>query len=183
MSWRGRPVMACSVVLAAAALGGCGSSSGPKQVSAQAYATALCTAVGPFEHEIYAHASALTDIGTAAPVTGKETLIQFLVGTAADSQQAAQAMRVAGVPNVAHGKQISGALLAMFSRLSTSLSAAESSAEALPTNTRKAFQSAAVMLSKSVQTSVGEAGSGLEGLKSSALEHAAAASPACNSLG
>jgi len=178
-----RPLAACSVALAAVALSGCGSSSGPKQVSAQSYASALCTAVGPFEREIYTHAEALTDITKATPQTGKATLIEFLVGTAADSEHAALAMRAAGIPEVARGKQISGALLAMFSRLTSSLSAAESSAEALPTNTAAAFRSAASSLSESIRTSVGDAGSGLEGLKSSALEHAASASPACHSLG
>jgi hypothetical protein len=178
-----RPIAACSLVLAAAALGGCGSSGGTKQVSAQAYASALCTAVGPFEREIYTHAGALTDLGSVAPAAGKATLIQFLVGTAADSEHADLAMRGAGVPDVAEGKQISGALVAMFSRLTSSLSAAESSAEALPTTTESAFKTAAEALSDSVRTSVGDAGAGLQGLKSSALEHAANASPACHSLG
>lgn len=178
-----RTASSAAVVLMAVGVVGCGSSGGSHQVSAQTYANSLCSAVGPFEHEIYTHASALTNLESVAPAKGKATLTDFLTAVFADSQHARQAMRAAGTPDVPHGALIAGALVSMFTRLDSSLSAAQTGAEALPTNTPQAFRTAAKLLSDQVRTSVGDASSGLSGLKSSALEHAASLSPVCHSFG
>jgi hypothetical protein len=170
-------------VLLAGGVAACGSSSPAHQVSAETYASALCTAVGPFEREIYSHVSAVNDLTAGSPARGKAALTSFLNGIAAASQHARQALRSAGVPNVTQGRLIAGALVTMFTRLDSRLSTAQNGAALLPTAPAKAFREAAKSLMDQVRNSIGDASSGLAGLKSTALEHAARLSPACQTVG
>jgi hypothetical protein len=173
-------------VLAAAVAGvvisACGGSSGAAKVSATAYATSLCKAFGPFERDIYNRQSALSAVRSPSPAQGKATLVTFLSALAGDTETAGAKMRSAGTPDVAQGKLISRGLVAMFQRLDKTLRAAESRARALPIANATAFRTAATSLAADVRTSVGDAGAGLAGLKTTALEKAASHVAACRSL-
>jgi hypothetical protein len=173
-----------AALAAAVVLAGCGGSgsSGSSKVSATAYATALCKAVGPFERDIYSRQSALKIADVRSAAQGKAALSGFLSALAADTARAKRQMTGAGVPDVSGGSKIAATLVAMFARLQSAMDSAATQAAKLPTASSKAFRSAAVGLTKDVQNSVGDLGSGLGSARSGALEKASRKVAACQSL-
>jgi hypothetical protein len=175
----------CVLAIAAVLLAGCGGSSGSSDsgVTPAAYVKAICSAVGPFEKDVQARSSALDLSSIKSAAEGKTALQGFLKAIAADSTQAVNKLKAAGNPNVTNGKEIQAAIVGAFTKLDTAMQQAASSADSLPTGTPDAFRIAANALGNTVRTSMNGIGSSLNGLKSQALEKAAAADPTCKSIG
>jgi hypothetical protein len=183
---RRRTAAACSaLVVAGAALTGCGgsSSSSSSSVSPAVYVKAICSAVGPFEKDVQARSSALDLSTIKSAQEGKTALQGFLKAIAADSQTAVNRLKAAGDPDVDKGKQIQAAIVSAFTKLNSAMQQAAKSADQLPTNSPDAFRNAANALGTTVRNSMGGIGSSLNGLKSQALEQAAAKEPSCQSIG
>jgi hypothetical protein len=166
------------------ALAGCGGSS---SVSASAYVSAVCSAVGPFAHDVTTRAgtlqSALSGSATKSPAQGKALLKGFLDAISGDANTALRKVKAAGTPNVSNGKAISNRLVTVFTRLQSAVAGADRQAAALPTGSASSFRTAAAALGSNVQSSVSGIGSGLSTLKSPELQKAAAKSRACKSIG
>lgn len=173
----------CVLVLAVA---GCGGGSGaPGGVSATAYATSVCRALGPFERQIATGSRALTPLSssTTSPARRKAMLEHFLDAVARESGTAVAQLRAAGHPEIARGRAIATAFVSAFARLERAMEAAAAASRRLPTGSADAFRSAAASLGDSVKSSVGGGvEAGLSGLRSRALEAAAAKVAACHAL-
>jgi basic membrane lipoprotein Med (substrate-binding protein (PBP1-ABC) superfamily) len=179
-----RRTVAILAVLAitAAALSGCGGSSS-SGVTPAAYVKAICSAVGPFEKDVQARSSALNLSSIKSAQQGKTALQGFLKAIASDTDAAVSKLKAAGAPNVSNGPKIQSAIVSAFTQLDTAMQKAASSADSLPTASPEAFKTAATTLGNTVKTSMSGIGSSLNGLKSTALEKAAASDPTCKSIG
>jgi hypothetical protein len=168
-----------------AVLSGCGGSSksGGSKVSAADYVKSICNAVGPFEKDVQTRSAALDTSKLTDASQGKQALQGFLSAIVADTDKAVSTLKAAGTPDVSNGSQISAALVKAFTALKGTLAQAASKASSLPTGSVTAFKAAAQSLGTSIQASMSSIGSSLNGLKSPALEQAAAKEPACKSLG
>jgi hypothetical protein len=175
--------MLLAAILGALAVAGCGGGGSSNRVSANAYARALCTAVGPFEKDIAQRQSALDPSQIKSPTQGRTVLTGFLNAVAGDTKQAADRLRAAGVPDVSNGKKISTAFVNLFSHLQTALQNAAKQAQTLPTGSATAFKNAATQLGTSVRSSMNSLTTNLSQLRSPELEAAAKKVPACQTLG
>ncbi len=172
--------------LGAAAIAGCGSSSGSgSAVSAKTYVNAICNAVAPFEKDVVARSSALDLTTVKGPAQGKVALQGFLTAIAGDTDAAVTKLKSAGTPNVKDGKQIATAIVGAFTQLSTAMHGAVTESKSLSTTDANAFRTGATKLGNDVRGSMSNIGTNLQSntLKSSELQKAAASAPACKSLG
>ena len=152
-------------------------------VGADAYVSAVCTAVIPFEKDVQQRSGALDLSAGTSPAEGKRALQSFMSAAVSDAGHAVTQLQAAGAPSVANGKAVAGAILSAFTQLKTVLAKAAADTAQLPTSSPAAFKSAADAISTSVKTSVGAIGGSLSGLKSPELEKAAKSAPSCKSLG
>jgi hypothetical protein len=173
-----------SVLAIAVALAGCGSS-GSSGVTPANYVKSVCTAIGPFEHDVLSSFSSLNLSPNTSPAQGKTVLQGFLSRIASDSDKALNQLKAAGTPNVKNGKQISDTITNAFSQIDSAMKKASSQASSLPTDSPQAFKTAVQSLVNNVRSSMTTIGTSLQGstLKSPELESAAAKEPACKSLG
>jgi hypothetical protein len=177
-------VLCLAVLGLVVAVAGCGSgSSSSDRVSPKRYATALCSAVGPFEADIAKRQGALDPTNIKNAQQGKSALIGFLDAISADTQTAAGKLKAAGVPDVKDGKRIATAFVDLFERLQSTLQMAVTRAKSLPTGSPQAFRTAANSLAADVKSTMGDLGAGLTGLRSPKLEAAARKVSACQALG
>ena len=172
---------AIGVLATTVGFAGCGSSSSTG-VSAATYVKAVCNAVGPFEKDVASRSGALNPTTIKSPAQGKTALQGFLSAVASDTDKALAQLKAAGAPDVGNGSKIESAIVAAFTQLDTAMKTAANNANSLPTTSPTAFQAAATTLGTTVKNSMNGIGSSLSGLKSSALEKAAAKEPACSSL-
>jgi len=163
-------------------IAGCGSSSS-SGVSANSYVKSVCEAIKPFVTDIQARSNSLNLTALSSPAQGKQALEGFMTAAVADSQKAVDQLKAAGVPNVNNGKNISTALVNAFTQVKSALSAAQSQAAALPTDSVTAFRTAGQSLATTIRASFASIGAGLGGLKSAELSKAAKSTPACQSIG
>lgn len=167
----------------AVALAGCGGST-PGTVSARAYVTSVCKAIGPFEHEIASGSAALDPSATSSAAQRKRMLEGFLTTIASDSRLAVGELKAAKRPNVANGAKIAREFVSIFARIDSAMQTAAQKSKALPTGSATAFRSADKALGAEVEQSVGgDLGSGESVLRNRALETAAASVAACHPLG
>jgi hypothetical protein len=175
-----------SLATAAAALvlglAACGGSSG---VSAGAYVKSFCQAVGPFESDVVKRTNTLAVTRSKSVAEGKKAFQSFLSGIAADSRRAASQLRAAGTPNVKNGKAFAQTIVGAFDQLNRTMDQAVKQAASLPTSTPQAFTAAARQVDDTVRSSMTQIGTKLQsgGLRSPALEQAAAKEPACRAFG
>jgi hypothetical protein len=167
-------------VLVALLLAGCGSSA---QVKPAVYVHSVCTALGNWKNTIQSAGVALESSGAAnasRPVA-KADYRQFVGALATATSRATNELRAAGVPQVAHGQQIAGALTRAFDRAARRLARASAGARAIPTDSAAAFQAGATSVTDEIK-------SALQGLSavspggSPELRSAAAGEPACQLL-
>lgn len=173
-----------TVVAISAVLAGCGGSSGSSGsgVSASAYVKSICSSIVPFEKDVQSRSSALNLSTITNASQGKTALVAFLGAVATDTDHAVTQLKAAGTPNVANGKTIATGIVNAFAQLKSALGTATTQANSLPTSSPAAFKAAANTLGTAVRTSMTGIGAGLSGLKSQALEKAAAKEPTCTTL-
>jgi basic membrane lipoprotein Med (substrate-binding protein (PBP1-ABC) superfamily) len=177
-----RTIAACAVLaIAAAALAGCGGG-GSSSVSPATYVKSVCLALGPFEKDVQTRSAALQHLPAGA-AQRKTALQGFFTAVVGDSDKAVSQLKAAGSPNVKNGSKIESAIVLVFTRFGTAAKQAAGKADALPTNSPTAFQTAATALNNSFSTSMSGIGAGVSGLKSPELDAAEKKEPACKSIG
>jgi hypothetical protein len=142
----------------------------------------VCNAVGPFEKDINTRTSALQTNPSKTPAQGKTELQGFLSAVASDTDKALSQLKAAGTPSVSNGTKIETAIVKAFTQLDSAMKQAATTANSLSTTSVSAFQSGATSLGTTVKNSMSGIGSSLTGLKSPALEKAAAKEPACATI-
>src|SRR5205085_7723652 len=128
-----KSIVLAAVAALAAVPAGCGGSSGSSRVSAQAYVTSVCSAVGPFEKDLLSRSNALNVSSLNNPAQGKRALQGFMSAVVADTDHAISQLKAAGSPNVHNGATISAAIVRAFNRLKGALVQVEAQTNALPT--------------------------------------------------
>ena len=176
---------AIAAVLVLGLLAGCGGSSPASSsapVTATAYVTALCQAVGPFEKDVATRSGALSATKSTTLAAGKAELVSYLGALSDASASAAARLRAAGLPDVAGGPAFARAIVTTFTRVHTALSRSHGLAAKLSTTSAAAYSSGAAALSSAVKSSLGRLGSGLSTHSNKALNEAAAKVAACHTL-
>ena len=171
-----RYALALLIVLSLCA--GCGSSDSSK-VSAASYVGSVCSALSPLEQDIVVRTNALKNTSAKNASEAKQKLEVFLSAVEQDSDHALSRIKSAGTPDVSNGKAASARIVRTFTQLRDAMQTAVTKANALPTNSPIAFQSAARTLLSSVGGSLDQIGAGLSNAE---LEKAAAKQAACKSL-
>ncbi len=172
-----------ALTIAAAALAGCGGS-GSSSISPATYVKAVCSALGPFEKDVQARSAALQNLPQSKTAAERKSILQgFFVAVVGDSNKAVSQLKAAGTPNVKNGGKIESAIVLVFTRFGTAAKAASTKADALPTTSLPAFQTAANALNSSFTTSMSGIGSGVSGLKSPELDAAEKKEPTCKAIG
>jgi hypothetical protein len=173
-----------AMLVAAAALTGCGSSSGSSGVSASSYVKSVCGAVIPFEQDVLNKSGSINPTSVKNAAQGKQVLHQFLSAISNDTSSAVSKLQSAGTPSVKNGKQISSAILTAFQHLKTTMVQATNQSASLPTGSLTAFESGTQTIIGNVRTSMNAIGKNLQSstLNSSDLKKAAAKEPSCKGL-
>jgi hypothetical protein len=167
-------VVAIPVVLAACSGGG-------GKVSANAYATSVCTNIKTWLGQIKQRA---TDLRTAvspgtSPRKGKDLLGSYLDGVISDTATMINAINGAGTPDVSNGPQIASTLVSGLDQAKAAFDSARSQVDSLPTTSRAAFSRAAAQLGTSINSKVGGVVRSFQGLKSPQLDQAFRTVSAC----
>jgi hypothetical protein len=125
-----RPVTLVVLLALAVTLGGC--SSGP---GARAWAANVCTALAPWRTEISTLTTRTQQQMTAetTPAQAKENLMRLFGGAQEASEKAREGVERAGVPDVAHGKQIASSFTASLGATRDAYGRAKNGIQALPT--------------------------------------------------
>ncbi|MGI8903883.1 MAG: hypothetical protein ACR2IP_09565 [Solirubrobacteraceae bacterium] len=163
-----------AILVATAALAGCGSST----VSPGAYVKSFCTAIGPFQRGFQDRESALkVSLSQASTAAQSKSVFQgFLAALASDTSHVVTRLKAAGTPKVASGKMIASGIVNAFAKLQGALSRAASQARSLPTTSLAAFKAAA----QPVAAGVGSSTTGLTtSLSAPELAKVEASEPAC----
>ena len=168
------------IVLAACSGGGGG---GGSKVSADAYATTVCTHVKTWLDQIKQRETALRTAlspGTS-PTKGRDLLRSYLDGLISDTDDMINAIKDAGPPDVPNGDQISTTLTSGLEGAKGAFDDARGQVDSLPTNSRAAFARAAQQLGSSINSKVGGITQSFQGVKSPELDKAFNKVAACRS--
>jgi hypothetical protein len=180
---RPRIIAAFTALAIASALAGCGGG-GSSSVSPATYVKAICSALGPFEKDVQTRSAALQRLPQIKTAAQRKTALQgFFTAVVGDSDKAVSQLKAAGSPNVKNGSKIESAIVLVFTRFGAAAKQASGKADALPTGSLSAFQTAANALNQSFTTSMSGIGAGVSGLKSPELDAAEKKEPACKSIG
>jgi hypothetical protein len=177
----------CTALLALVA--GCGDDDdddgGGETVDAQSYTGTVCSTIGDWVQAIQAGAQETASLPQDATAEeGKEAISGFIDDSLAETTSARDALADAGVPDVEGGEEIADALVAVFDDAVGIFEQASADADALPTDSDQAFESAATELGDTTEQSLREAGDALAELEESdELRSAAQDAPECQELG
>ncbi len=165
------------IVLAACSGGG---GSGTK-VSADAYATTVCTHIKTWLDQIKQRE---TELQTAvspgtSPTRGRDLLRSYLDNLISDTDEMISAIKDAGTPDIPNGDQISSTLTSGLEQAKSAFDDARGQVDSLPTNSRAAFARAAQQLGSSINSKIGGITQSFQGLKSPELDRAFNKAQAC----
>jgi len=140
----------------------------------------VCTALDQWHTRVVAVAPRAA---SADPVVARASLSGSLGQSVVATDDLVRAMRAAGVPKVAHGREIAASLVATFTRVRAQLATAARRAQRLPTTDAAAFATGAGAVERAlaqsmsgVDTAMAKAGSKFP---SKALDRAFAGTSAC----
>jgi hypothetical protein len=170
------------LVLAALALGGCGSSS-PSGATPAAYVKSICTSLTNWSSGIKSAGAQLqaSAAGTNSLSKGKQQYQTFVSSLVSVTGRTEQDLKAAGVPAVKSGKSISNALVSAFSQAKAGLTQAATQAAAIPTSNASAYQAAATGVTASIRQTLARMAT-VRPEKDPQLHAAAAKEPACQAL-
>jgi hypothetical protein len=125
-----RPISLLVLLALVVTLGGCASGPG-----ARAWAANVCTALAPWRTEIGTLTTRTQQQMTAetSPAQAKENLMRLFEGARDASETARAGVQKAGVPDVAHGKQVASSFTASLGAMRDAYGRARSGIQALPT--------------------------------------------------
>jgi hypothetical protein len=182
---RSRMILLVLAAVAALVVTACGDDNGGggggDSVSADDYATDICTAFLGWRDAIQKHQEELQK-GLSpgiSPQQGKDALEGFLGDAVTASDDLVQQVDDAGVPDAENGDQAATALQDAAQQARDELDKAHSNVADLPTDDRQAFATAAGQLGNSVKTALDGVGQGLQDIKSDELDKAFNSSKAC----
>jgi hypothetical protein len=171
------------VTAAALTLAACGGSSHHSGVTAKAYATSFCGAVGPFEEQILLRSNELRLAADKDVTQNKQALRSFLTALSTATGSAVARLEGAGIPDVPNGRETAMAFLNAFRNIEAAFATAADRSRTLPTTSTGAYKTAADALVSDVKGSLSSLAANLGSLKAPAIEAAARKIPACQSLG
>lgn len=169
-----------ATVVAGVLLAGCGGSSAVKP---SAYVKSLCTALGDWKNTIQSAGVALQSSGaaTAPRAAAKADYQKFVSALVTATRKADSAVRSAGVPDVAGGKQLQNRLSRAFDIATQRLSSAQAHAKTIPTDSATSFQAGAAAVTSQIRAAL-EAIAAVAPGRSAQLRQAAAKEPSCQAL-
>jgi hypothetical protein len=170
-------VTAATLLVVAMAAGVAGASA---TVAPATWTARVCTALDQWHTRVVAVAPRAA---SADPVVARASLSGSLGESVVATDDLVRAMRAAGVPKVAHGREIAASLVATFTRVRTQLAATARRAQGLPTTDPAAFATGATAVERalertmsSVYTALAKAGNKFP---SKTLDRAFARTAAC----
>jgi hypothetical protein len=174
----GRAALAAALI-AVLMIAGCASSA----VKPRAYVKSVCAALDNWKNTIQSAGVALESSGaaTASRPVAKEDYERFLASLVTATRRATTALRAAGTPSVAHGRQIARRLTGAFDRARRGLERASTQAGAIRTDTATAFQLGASAVSAQIKSALEQIARVSPG-QSQELRSAAGKERACRSL-
>jgi hypothetical protein len=154
---------------------------GGDTVSAGDYASDICTAFLGWRDAIQQRQEDLQE-GLSpgiSPQEGRDALDGFLTDAVEASDELVTQVDDAGAPDAENGEEAAQALQDAAQAARDELDKARADVEALPTDDREAFSSAADQLGNNVRDALSEVGSGLEDIQSEELDKAFDEEEAC----
>lgn len=151
-----------------------------ESVSAEAWASDICTSVTDWGSKIQEQAGALsTDFQSGSPEEGKEVLTSFIGDAVTETETLLDSVEAAGVPDVDGGEEFAQELNAAFTEARDILVDVQGQIEALPTDPQ-GFQQAAAEIGPSVQEALGAVGESISEPESQELKDAFEQEEACS---
>jgi len=156
------------------------------------WVSVFCGSVLTWEQTVKSNTSKLDKTFTALKSTGKADiptvkgkLIRYLGGIVKSTNAMVADIKHVGAPNVKNGSKLQGAVLSAFALVQKAFGQTLSSAKKLPTNNKKAFQTKALALAKTLQGAASRINAAfvpVQRYSTKALDEAAKADPACAKL-
>lgn len=153
-------------------------------VSAEAYATALCSSMQTYIDDVtnLSNSFASTLDPSADLALQRDSVVGFLDDVLTITDTLISDLEAAGVPDVEGGQAIRDAVSQSFSQARTVIDDARSQVEGLSLDDPQAFATELGNIGGAIQDSLGGIGGSLSALDSPALSEAVAAEPACAQL-
>lgn len=166
------------LALVSAACSGDGSADG---VPAARYASALCSSMQTYLTDVTALSDAfVSKVNPEAPLEEqKRSVGEFLDEVLTATDTLIEDLMEAGVPDVVGGEEIVTAIRSSFDQARSVLEDARARVEALDVEDRRAFATELNAIGSTIQNSLGEIGTSLEGLTAAELASAVEDEPAC----
>lgn len=162
---------------------GGGDDAASETVSAGAWASDVCTAVGDWVTTIQEQSSTIaTDFTSGSPEEGKEVMTTFISDAVAETDTMLEEVGAAGVPDVEGGEEYADELVAAFTEARDILADVQTQIDALPSDPQE-FQKAASDIGPSVQEALGAVGQSISEPESQELKDAFENEEACSSPG
>ena len=153
----------------------------------------FCGSVVTWEHTVKSNTAKLDATFSSLKKTGKTDiptvkgkLVTYLGGIVKSTNTMVSDIKHVGAPNVKNGSKLQSAVLSAFALVQKAFNQTLSSAEKLPTDNAKTFQTKALALAKTLQSDasrIGAAFNPVQKYSTKELNDAAKATPACAKLG
>ncbi len=154
---------------------------GGETVSASAWASDVCTAVGDWVTTIQEQsASIATDFTSGTPEEGKEVLTSFIGDAVTETETLIEEVDAAGVPDVDGGEEFAQELSDAFGQARDVLADVQTQIDALPADPKE-FQQAAAEIGPSIQEALGAVGQSISEPEAQELKDAFEEEEACAS--
>lgn len=145
-------VLAAGAVALALALSGCGGSSG---VPSATYVKSICGALTGWRNSVQTAGTQLQTAGKSKSLAqAKQRTSVFVASLLRATTSAATALKLAGVPSVSGGKQVSTGLVDAFEGAQKSLAGAASQASLMPTTSEPAFLAASDQVTAAIRSAL-----------------------------
>ena len=166
--------------------GGGGDGGSGEKVSAEAYATDVCDSTQEWVSDLQTRATDLTkDLGGGAdvsPADGKEALVGFMEDVITDTEDWAQAVEDAGVPDVDGGEEYAQDFQTAAEDAKGVLEETQAGVENLPTDNEQRFAREAEKVGDATSESLGKVGDAISASESKELQTAFEDTPSCKKL-
>ena len=161
-----------------------GGGGGGDQVSAEDYASAVCSSTQDWVQGLQKRATDLQgSLGTdISPEEGKEALAGFLDDVISDTEDWITGLNDAGVPDVSGGEDAAEDLRAAAEEAKGVLEDTRSSVDDLPTDDEQEFAQEAGKVGTATEDSLGKVGDAISEPESEELKTALEETPACTEL-
>jgi hypothetical protein len=178
---RSRVRFVALVLVVPVVLGACSGGGGGGKVSAEDYASSVCTHVKGWLDQIKGRVGDLQKAvsPSTSPSDGKELIRSYLDGVISDTDNMINAIKDTGTPDVPNGDKIASTLVSGLEQARSTFQDARDEADSLPTDSRASFASAAQQLGTSINSKVSGVEQAFQGINSPELDRAFNKASAC----